>query len=329
MRILVTGAAGYIGSVCTEVLIARGHSVIALDDLSEGHKEALHPQAQFYQVNLHDHIALESVFLRNQIDAVMHFAALCLVEQSVKEPGTYYRANVAAGINLLDAMIRHGVERFIFSSTAATYGEPRETPISENHPTKPINPYGSSKLLFERILQEFKGNSGLEYVVMRYFNAAGASEERGEDHHPETHILPILFEVALGQRKEFNIYGTDYPTPDGTCIRDYVHVIDIAESHVLALERISEVAGRVFNVGNSRGFSVREVVAAAERTVGRKIPVRESPRRPGDPAELVASSDRIRRDLGWSPRFSDLDRIIQTAWAWKQRFPKGYSPGPK
>src|SRR5690348_2158054 len=329
MRILVTGAAGYIGSVCTEVLIARGHSVIALDDLSEGHKEALHPQAQFYQVNLHDHVALDSAFLGNQIDAVMHFAALCLVEQSVKEPGTYYRANVAAGINLLDAMIRHEVERFIFSSTAATYGEPRETPISENHPTKPINPYGSSKLLFERILQEFKGNSGLEYVVMRYFNAAGASEERGEDHHPETHILPILFEVALGQRKEFNIYGTDYPTPDGTCIRDYVHVIDIAESHVLALERISEVSGRVFNVGNSRGFSVREVVAAAERTVGRKIPVRESPRRPGDPAELVASSDRIRRDLGWSPRYSDLDRIIQTAWAWKQRFPKGYSPGPK
>ena len=329
MRILVTGAAGYIGSVCTEVLIARGHSVIALDDLSEGHKEALHPQAQFYQVNLHDHVALESVFQGNQIDAVMHFAALCLVEQSVKEPGTYYRANVAAGINLLDAMIRHGVKRFIFSSTAATYGEPRGTPISEDHPTKPINPYGSSKLLFERVLQEFKGNSGLEYIVMRYFNAAGASEERGEDHHPETHILPILFEVALGQRKEFNICGTDYPTPDGTCIRDYVHVIDIAESHVLALERISEVAGRVFNVGNSRGFSVREVVAAVERTVGHKIPVHESPRRTGDPAELVASSDRIRRDLGWSPRYSDLDRIIQTAWAWKQRFPKGYSPGLK
>ena len=324
MRILVTGAAGYIGSVCTEVLIARGHSVIALDDLSEGHKEALHPQAQFYQVNLHDHVALESVFQGNPIDAVMHFAALCLVEQSVKEPGTYYRANVAAGINLLDAIIRHGVKRFIFSSTAATYGEPRETPISEDHPTKPINPYGSSKLLFERILQEFKGNSGLEYVVMRYFNAAGASEEKGEDHHPETHILPILFEVALGQRKEFNIYGTDYPTPDGTCIRDYVHVIDIAESHVLALERISEVAGRVFNIGNSRGFSVREVVAAVERIVGRKISVRESPRRAGDPAELVASSTRIRRDLGWSPRYSDLDRIIQTAWAWKQRFIKGY-----
>ncbi|HEV2299911.1 MAG TPA: UDP-glucose 4-epimerase GalE [Candidatus Acidoferrales bacterium] len=327
MRILVTGAAGYIGSVCTEVLIARGHSVIAIDDLSEGHREALHAQARFYQVNLHDHSALDSVFSENQIDAVMHFAALCSVEQSVKEPGAYYRANVAAGINLLDAMIRHGVKRFIFSSTAATYGEPEETPISEGHPTKPINPYGSSKLLFERVLREFKENSGLDYVVMRYFNAAGASENRGEDHHPETHILPILFEVALGQREAFNIYGTDYPTPDGTCIRDYIHVVDIAESHILALERISEVAGRVFNVGNSRGFSVREVIAAVERIIGRKIPVREAPRRPGDPADLVASSDRIRRDLGWSPRYSDLDSIIKTAWAWKQRYPKGYSPG--
>jgi UDP-glucose 4-epimerase len=325
MRILVTGAAGYIGSVCTEVLIARGHTVIALDDLSEGHREALHPQARFYQVNLHDHAALNSIFSENQIDAVMHFAALCLVEQSVKEPGTYYRANVATGINLLDAMIRHGVKRFIFSSTAATYGEPKEIPISEGHPTNPINPYGSSKLLFERVLQEFKENSGLEYVVMRYFNAAGASENRGEDHHPETHILPILFEVALGPREAFHIYGTDYPTPDGTCIRDYVHVIDIAESHVLALEKISEVAGRVFNVGNSRGFSVREVIGAVERIIGRKIPVREAPRRPGDPAELVASSSRIRRELGWSPRYSDLDSIIKTAWAWKQRYPMGYS----
>lgn len=324
MRILVTGGAGYIGSVCTEVLIARSHNVIALDDLSEGHKEALHPQVKFYEVNLHDRAALNAVFSENQIDAVMHFAALCLVEQSVKEPGTYYRANVAAGINLLDAMIRKGVKRMIFSSTAATYGEPEVTPIPEDHRTKPINPYGSSKLLFERILAEFRENSKLEYVTMRYFNAAGASQDRGEDHHPETHILPILFEVALGQRDAFNIFGTDYPTPDGTCIRDYVHVIDIAESHVLALERVSEVAGCVYNIGNSRGFSVREVIDAVERVVGRKIPVRVAPRRPGDPAELVASSARIRRELGWAPRFSELDKIIETAWAWKRRYPKGY-----
>lgn len=325
MRILVTGAAGYIGSVCTEVLIARGHGVIALDDLSEGHKEALHPQARFYQVNLHDHAGLNAVISQNKIDAVMHFAALCLVEQSVKEPGTYYRANVAAGINLLDAMIRHDVKRIIFSSTAATYGEPETNPIPEDHRTRPINPYGCSKLIFEQILRDFRENSSLQHVTMRYFNAAGASKDRGEDHHPETHILPILFEVALGQREAFNIYGTDYPTADGTCIRDYVHVVDIAESHLRALERISEVAGRVYNIGNSRGFSVREVISAVERIVGRKIHVQVAPRRPGDPAELVASSDRIRRELGWSPRFSDLDSIIETAWTWKQRHPKGYS----
>jgi UDP-glucose 4-epimerase len=313
--------------VCTEVLIARGHSVVALDDLSEGHREAVHPQAQFCEVNLHDYSALNAVFRENRIDAVMHFAALCLVEQSVKEPGTYYRANVAAGITLLDAMLRTGVKRFIFSSTAATYGQPEKTPIPESHATKSINPYGTSKLLFERVLEEFRSNSGIEFVTLRYFNAAGASRERGEDHHPETHILPILFEVALGQRDCFQIYGTDYPTPDGTCVRDYVHVIDIAEAHILALERISEVAGRVYNVGNSRGFSVREVIESVRRITGRAITVREAPRRAGDPAELVAGSDKIRRELKWAPQFSTLDAIVETAWAWKQRFPHGYGSG--
>src|SRR5487761_755383 len=324
MRILVTGAAGYIGSVCTEVLAERGHSVVALDDLSEGHREALDPRAQFCMVNLHDLEALNQVFGENKIDAVMHFAALCLVEESVKHPGEYYRANVAAGINLLDVMLRHGVKKLIFSSTAATYGEPEETPIPEDHVINPINPYGASKLLFERILQEFRENSGVEYVTMRYFNAAGASAERGEDHHPETHILPILFEAALGQRAAFQIYGTDYPTADGTCVRDYVHVVDIAEAHALAVERISEITGRVFNVGNSRGFSVREVVDTVRSVTGRDIPIRVAPRRAGDPAVLVASSERIRRELGWSPRYSDLKSIIQTAWTWREKFPKGY-----
>jgi UDP-glucose 4-epimerase len=329
IRILVTGAAGYIGSICTEVLIERGHNVVALDDLSEGHREAVHPQARFCQVNLHDLPALNAVFRENQIDAVMHFAALCLVEQSVREPGTYFRANVAAGITLLDAMLRAGVKRFIFSSTAATYGEPEKTPIPENQSTKPINPYGASKLLFEGVLEEFRANARVQYVILRYFNAAGASLERGEDHHPETHILPILFEVAMNQRDCFHVYGTDYPTPDGTCIRDYVHVIDIAQAHVLALEGISEVAGRVYNVGNSRGFSVREVIESVKRITGRNIPVREAPRRAGDPAELVASSDKIRQELKWTPRFSSLDAIVETAWAWKQRFPQGYRPHPK
>lgn len=324
MNILVTGGAGYIGSVCTEMLIDRGHAVIALDDLSEGHREAVDPRAEFCPVNLHDQAALDSVFRDHPIDAVMHFAALCLVEESVKKPSVYYRANVAAGINLLDAMLRHGVKRIIFSSTAATYGEPEKNPIPEEHPTKPINPYGASKLLFERVLAEFKSNSGLEYVTMRYFNAAGASKKYGEDHNTETHILPILFQVALGQRQAFHIFGADYPTADGTCVRDYVHIIDIAEAHALAVERISEFAGRVFNLGNSRGYSVREVIETVERISGRKIAVNTSPRRAGDPASLVASSERARRELGWEPRFSSLESIVATAWAWKQRFQKGY-----
>jgi len=325
MRILVTGAAGYIGSVCSEVLLDRGHAVVALDDLSEGHRKAVDPRAQFCHANLHDLEAVSEIFKAGKIDAVMHFAALCLVEESVKKPGEYYRANVAAGINLLDAMLRHGVKKLIFSSTAATYGEPEKIPIPEEHVTNPINPYGASKLLFERILQEFRESSSVEYVIMRYFNAAGASAERGEDHDPETHILPILFEAALGQRAAFQIYGTDYPTADGTCVRDYVHVIDIAEAHALAVERIAAIAGRIYNVGNSRGFSVREVVDTVRSVTGRDIPIRVAPRRVGDPAVLVASSERIRKELGWRPRFSDLNSIIQTAWAWKAKFPRGYA----
>ncbi len=326
MKILVTGAAGYIGSVCAETLIERGHNVIALDDLSEGHREAVDPRAAFCQVDLHDLPALDGVFEKYKIDAVMHFAAKCLVEESVREPGKYYRANISAGINLLDSMLRHGIKKLIFSSTAATYGEPEKTPIPEEHRTNPVNPYGTSKLLFERILSEFHANSGLEYITMRYFNAAGASKIHGEDHHPETHVIPILLEVAAGEREVFQVYGTDYQTPDGTCVRDYVHILDIAQAHALAIERISEFPGRIYNIGNGHGFSVKEVMEAASRVTGRKINYRTAPRRAGDPAALVASSDRIRRELGWKPAFSALDSIIDTAWKWKQRFPRGYSP---
>ena len=325
MNILVTGAAGYIGSVCTESLIARGHSVIALDDLSEGHEEAVDSRAVFCRVNLHNSDSLGAVFQKHKVDAVMHFAALCLVEESVREPGRYYRANVSAGINLLEAMLRNGVKKLIFSSTAATYGEPEKTPIPEEHRTAPVNPYGSSKLLFERVLSEFRVSAGLEYVTMRYFNAAGASERYGEDHSPETHIIPILFEVATGQRESFQVYGTDYPTPDGSCVRDYVHIVDIAQAHALAVERISEFAGRIYNIGNSQGFSVQEVIETVSRITDRKISYRTAPRRAGDPATLVASSERIRKELGWSPAFSTLESIIQTGWNWKQRFPKGYA----
>jgi UDP-glucose 4-epimerase len=303
----------------------RGHEVIALDDLSEGHKEAIDSRAAFCRVDLHDLDSLSAVFQQHPVDAVMHFAALCLVEESVREPAKYYRANVSAGINLLYAMLRQGVKRLIFSSTAATYGEPETTPIPEDHPTAPVNPYGASKLLFERVLAEFRANSGLEYIAMRYFNAAGASEKHGEDHSPETHVIPLLLEVAAGQRESFQVYGSDYPTPDGTCIRDYVHVLDIAQAHALAIERISEFAGRIYNIGNSHGFSVKEVLETASRVTGRKINHRNAPRRPGDPASLVASSQRIRNELGWAPRFSSLDAIIRTGWSWKQRFPRGYS----
>jgi UDP-glucose 4-epimerase len=324
MKILVTGAAGYIGSVCTETLLGRGHNVIALDDLSEGHREAVDPRASFCRVNLHDFDALNEVFQANKIDAVMHFAALCLVEESVREPAKYYRANVAAGINLLDAMLRHGVKKLIFSSTAATYGEPETTPIPETHSTMPVNPYGASKLLFERVLAEFRTSAGLEFITMRYFNAAGASEKFGEDHSPETHIIPILLQVAAGERESFQIYGTDYSTPDGTCVRDYVHVIDIAQAHSLAVERISEFAGRIYNIGNGDGFSVNDVIQTTTKITGSRINSVKSQRRPGDPAALVASSERIRKELGWTPKFSSLDAIIRTAWEWKQHHPRGY-----
>ena len=325
MKILVTGAAGYIGSVCTETLLERGHSVIALDNLSEGHKEAVDPRALFCRVDLHDADSLNAVFRAHKIDAVMHFAAVCLVEESVREPGKYYRANVAGGINLLDAMLRHNVKKIIFSSTAATYGEPKTSPISEEHPTNPINPYGASKLLFERVLAEMRTIAGLEYITLRYFNAAGASARFGEDHSPETHIIPILLQVANGEREYFQVYGSDYSTPDGTCVRDYVHIMDIAQAHALALERISDFAGRIYNMGNIHGFSVRQVAQTASRIAGRNIPCRQAPRRPGDPGVLVASSDRIREELGWSPKFSTLEAIVQTAWDWKQNHPRGYA----
>jgi len=325
MKILVTGAAGYIGSVCTEMLLERGHQVIALDDLSEGHEEAVDARARFCRVSLYDVDSVDEVFRANRIDAVMHFAARCLVEESVRKPGKYYRANVSAGINLLEVMLRHGVKKFIFSSTAATYGEPETTPIAEEHPTAPVNPYGASKLLFERVLADFLGNSGMEYITMRYFNAAGASRKFGEEHRPETHIIPLLLEVAAGERESFQIYGTDYATPDGTCIRDYVHVMDISQAHALAVEQISQFRGRIYNIGNGRGFSVHEVVETAQSVTGRKINCRKAPRRAGDPAILVASSERISRELGWSPKFSSLEAIIETAWKWKQEHPRGYS----
>ena len=327
MNILVTGAAGYIGSICAEVLIARGMKVIALDSLLEGHRSAVPAEAEFCQVDLGSREKLESVFTQHRIDAVMHFAAEALVAKSVKEPSVFYATNVACGVNLLDAMTRHGVRKFIFSSTAATYGEPETVPIPEDHRKSPINPYGKSKLVFEGILADYRAYTGLQYASLRYFNAAGASRERGEHHRVETHLIPRVLDAAAGHLPHVDVFGTDYPTPDGTCVRDYIHVLDIADSHMRALLEIERVSGEAFNVGNSRGFSILEVIDAAERVTGRKIPRKLGPRRPGDPAVLVASKEKLKRALGWEASHSSLEEIIQSAWEWKQKHPRGYESG--
>jgi UDP-glucose 4-epimerase len=324
VNILVTGAAGYIGSVCAEVLVSRGMSVIALDSLLEGHRAAVPPGAVFCLVDLGDRFQLEEVFTQHKIDAVMHFAAEALVAKSVREPSIFYATNVACGVNLLDAVTRHGVKKFIFSSTAATYGEPETVPIPEDHRKAPINPYGKSKLVFEQILADYKNYTQLNYVSLRYFNAAGASQERGEQHRVETHLIPRVLDAASGGLPHVDVFGTDYPTPDGTCVRDYIHVLDIADSHVRALEEIDRVSGEAFNVGNSRGYSILEVIDAAERITGRKIPRKLGPRRPGDPAVLVASKEKLKRVLGWEASHSSLEEIVQSAWAWKQKHAHGY-----
>ena len=324
MNILVTGAAGYIGSIVSEVLLSRGYQVVALDSLIEGHRAAVPAQAVFCHVDLAVRPHLEEVFKQNKIDAVMHFAAEALVAKSMREPSTFYAANVACGINLLDAVTRHGVKKFIFSSTAATYGEPETVPIPEDHRKAPINPYGKSKLMFEQVLADYRAYTGLNYATLRYFNAAGASTERGEAHRTETHLIPRVLDAASGAIPAVDVLGSDYPTPDGTCVRDYVHVYDIADSHLRALENIEEVSGEAFNVGTSRGYSILEVIDTAERVTGKKIPRRMCPRRPGDPAVLVASQEKLKRLLGWEAQHSSLEEIVDSAWAWKQAHPQGY-----
>jgi len=324
LNILVTGGAGYIGSICSEVLLERGHRVIVLDNLQEGHRSAVPPAAVFVQADLADRQQIEKVFATHKIDAVMHFAGEALVAKSVREPSTFYAANVSCGVNLLDAMVRHGVDQLIFSSTAATYGEPDVVPIPEDHRQAPINPYGKSKLRFEQILTDYRAYTGLKYVTVRYFNAAGASRQLGENHRTETHLIPRVLDTALGNYPELEIFGFDYPTPDGTCVRDFVHVLDIADSHVLALEKIDRVQGEAFNVGTTSGYSNLQVVQAAERVTGRKVPHKLSPRRPGDPAVLVASNEKLKRMLGWEPKHSSLETILQSAWDWRKKFPQGY-----
>jgi len=324
MKILVTGAAGYIGSVVTEQLVEQGHQVIALDNLKNGHRAAVHPGALFVQADLLEANGLGELLRQHRVEAVVHLAAEALIDVSMRDPGLFFRVNIVGGLNLLDAMIATGVKRIVFSSTAAVYGEPEHIPITEDARHLPVNSYGESKLAFEKILQWYHQAYDLKYVTLRYFNACGATERFGEYHVPETHIIPILFEVALGQRPQFNLFGTDYDTPDGTCVRDYIHVWDIANAHVLALKELDRLSVRAYNMGNGAGYSNRQVVEAVRQVTGKDIPVIPSPRRPGDPARLVASSERIRTELGWTPRYPELTTMVETAWVWRQKHPNGY-----
>jgi UDP-glucose 4-epimerase len=323
MPILVVGGAGYIGSVTVAELLATGHQVVVLDSLVTGHAQAVSPGAELVVGDLADHELLDDIFRRWRFDGVVFYGGFIAAGESMQVPGRYFLNNVANVINLLNAMVDHGVLRFVFSSSAGVYGEPPTAPIPEEAPIAPLSPYGESKAVVEQLLRWYDSQCGLRYVSLRYFNAAGGTEKLGEDHRPETHLIPLVLEVALGKRGALEIYGADYPTPDGTCIRDYVHVADLAQAHFLALERCQK-GSAVYNVGNGQGFSNREVVETARRVTGHPIPAREAPRRPGDPAVLVAGADRARRELGWKPRFPGLEEIVESAWRWHQAHPNGY-----
>lgn len=329
MHALVTGRAGYIGSHTVKELLQAGYGVTVLDNLSRGHKAVaqLLPEAEFVWGDIADRELVGGLLRSRRIEAVLHFAALSLVGESVADPALYYRNNVVKGLALLEAVWEAGVPYFILSSTAAVYGEPVQVPITENHPLVPTNPYGAAKLAFEEALKWYGAAYGLKYLSLRYFNAAGADPagDLGEDHRPETHLIPAVLQAALGLRRTAEIFGTDYPTPDGTCIRDYIHVADLAAAHVLALKALENGhPSGVYNSGNEWGTSVREVIETARRVTGRDFPVVEGARRPGDPAVLIASSRRIKEALGWRPRYGDLETIVRTAWEWHQKHPEGY-----
>jgi UDP-glucose 4-epimerase len=334
MHVLVTGGAGYIGSHTVKELLRSGYRVTVLDNLSRGHRAVVRvlAGAEFVWGDIADRELVVGLVRSRGIQAVLHFAALSLVGESVAEPSLYYHNNVVRSLSLLEAVREAGVPYFIFSSTAAVYGEPVNVPIEEDHPLVPTNPYGATKLSFEEALRWYGTAYGLKYIILRYFNAAGADPEGelGEDHQPETHLIPLVLQAALGLRPKVTIFGTDYPTPDGTCVRDYIHVTDLAAAHVLALRALEGgLPPGVYNLGNERGYSVREVVEVARRVTSRDFPVVEGDRRPGDPAVLVASSRRIREELGWRPRYGDLETILRTAWEWHRRHPEGYGDGTK
>jgi len=331
MKVLVTGGAGYIGSVVSEELVKDGHEVVVYDSLYKGHREAVVKGATLVQADLADAPTLRDTLSTHAIEAVIHMAADSLVGESCEDPAKYYRNNVVNGLVLLDAMRETNVRRLVFSSTAATYGQPEQQPIEETAPNNPTNPYGETKLAFEHAMRWYQEAYCLRFASLRYFNAAGASENCGEDHLQETHIIPIALQVAAGRREFVEVYGDDYPTPDGTCVRDYIHVIDLARAHILALKAIDdgstgERVGRIYNLGcGGDGYSVNQVLEKAREVTGRAIPARVGPRRAGDPAVLIASSEKIKRELGWNPEFQDLRVIIDSAWRWMQAHPHGYN----
>ena len=318
--ILVTGGAGYIGSVTAELLRARGHGVVILDDLARGHRAAVPPDVPFYEGSIGDRDLVSRITQEHDIDACIHFAALAYVGESVAEPARYFNNNVKQGIALLDALIKAGVRRLVFSSTCATYGEPEQVPISEDHPQRPTSPYGWSKLMMERILESYDRAYGLRFVALRYFNAAGATAQSGELHEPETHLIPNVLRAALGEISAVSVFGNDYPTPDGTPIRDYIHVADLGVAHILALEHLSAGGESVcINLGNGQGYSVMEVIAAARQVTGRSIKIEVEPRRAGDPSRLIADATKARTLLGWHPEHPDLASIIRTDWEWRTK----------
>jgi len=324
MKILVTGGAGYIGSVVTQQLLAAGHEVAIYDSLVKGYRAAVPQGARFIQGDVLDRAALDAALGAESYDAVLHFAAFIEAGESMQKPGRFFRNNVLGSMTLIEAAVARGVPRFVFSSSAGVYAS-KDTPLTEDDPIGPASVYGQTKRMIEETLFWYRRIHGLRYAALRYFNAAGAVEERGEAHQPETHLIPLVLQVALGQRERIAIYGDDYPTPDGSCIRDYIHILDLASAHVLALEALDERPEMLYNLGNGAGYSVKEVIAAARDVTGHPIPAIVTPRRPGDAAALVADASRIRRDLGWAPQYPNLRDIVTSAWRWHQTHPRGYT----
>lgn len=322
MKVFVTGGAGYIGSVTSELLLDVGHEVVIFDNLERGHVEAVDQRARFIKGDLRNREEIRDAMGSAKPDAVMHFAAYALVGESMEHPMRYFRNNVVGGIHLVDTMVEQGVKKIIFSSTCATYGQPDTMPMTEDIPQKPANPYGESKLMLETVLTWAQRQHGIQPVFLRYFNACGATKKYGEDHDPETHIIPNVLQVPLGKKKEVGIFGDDYKTPDGTCVRDYIHIVDLAEAHILALSGHHTGA---FNLGNGDGYSVKQVVEVARKVTGHPIPARIAPRRPGDPDRLIASAEKAKKVLGWKPKYPDLETIVQHAWDWHRAHPNGYS----